>query len=310
MSEAQHPVQNPLGAATEKRHTLKQSQPDWADLQQELVSFTQRKIKVCAPTPLDRLKAAPFQCVTTQEDWNLAVTSHRKWIWLTAIDLGAMAGQVYMDLSKAANNRAEAERFFCCEPVMLERKVGKQIVEAIITPLQYAEGQATILLQTVIMSVGEQSSWWLPVGCVQTFVAENMQSYSKAMALKALKARNLFLAWDTDGSGELEFNELRAVRDWFTDNVPHGIIGFNVNSLWEQLPQDRGINQEDFEKWLTSQTSQLPQEVFDELEMRIQQFIATRVLGTAVKQNEQGRRGAIKTVYTGDLAGEVPGTDA
>lgn len=240
-----------------------------------MAPIQQRKIKICASLPLDRDKLTPVQCTLTQEDWDLASSSHHKWIWLTAIDYGAMASQLSMDLSKAIMSRAEAAPFFCITPVMLEKRVGKQMVEVKLDNLHYSDGQATVLLQTIVMSVGEPSTWWVPLGCAQAVIAENIKAYKEGMALKSLKARKLFLAWDIDGSGELEFGELRAVRDWFQNNVPGGVAGFNLDSLWEALPAAGGIDMAGFEKWLLSTTASLEQEVFDELELRIKQFISS-----------------------------------
>jgi len=93
---------------------------------------------------------------------------------------------------------------------------------------------------------------------------------SEAFA-KRTQCKRLFATWDTDGSGLLEFAELRAVFAWFRQNAPKGEL--DLESLWEALPESGTLDAAGFEMWLLGVTRTLRPDSFGLLTTRLQQFI-------------------------------------
>merc|ERR1719409_2529565 len=90
---------------------------------------------------------------------------------------------------------------------------------------------------------------------------------------KQVSAKRLFHVWDKDGSGELDFKEIKAVLDWFRKNTPDN--GLVFETMWDALKlNDAGkIDIAGFEEWMLEITKPLQPEAFHTLMDALKEYL-------------------------------------
>lgn len=93
------------------------------------------------------------------------------------------------------------------------------------------------------------------------------------IAIRHVTAQQIFGLWDRDGSGELEFGELRNLFAWLKANVPQQ-EGFDYSTLWDELPDSGKCDLATFDDWLLTVTKKMKPEGFHELQEKIKARLA------------------------------------
>lgn len=94
-------------------------------------------------------------------------------------------------------------------------------------------------------------------------------------ASRHVVAKKLFLLWDADNSGALEFVELRRVMKWFKESVPMNELDFE--SMWDALPDDGKADALAFNDWMLAITKTMTAEGFDEMHEKIKAHLKARL---------------------------------
>jgi Ca2+-binding EF-hand superfamily protein len=98
------------------------------------------------------------------------------------------------------------------------------------------------------------------------------RSAASSASARRISCKKLFAAWDTDGSGVLEFGELRAVFDWLRRNAPPQ-SELDLEALWQALPESGGLDAPGFEAWMLRVTKTLDADAFQALSEKLHEYM-------------------------------------
>ena len=122
---------------------------------------------------------------------------------------------------------------------------------------------------TLQLTIVQFRRWLLSVaGQLEASTYDAALDQLSEAALRHVTAQQIFVIWDNDGSGELEFAELRSLFAWLKANVPPQ-EGLDFSTLWDELPASGKCDGATFDAWLMTVTKKMKPEGFHGLQEKI-----------------------------------------